>query len=278
MDVDFLIHHMLELKRHLHDSLIRTADLERRLDTMFRHGKVTDVDAEKQLYRQEVAQRDGQATKSPWIPYGQFAGTYKHHTPPVVGQQYTVFSPNGTWEMAVSFPFTWSNQFKSPSNKPDEHVTTYGDKYRLVERQDSRSFTLDKTKEVFSTDTITRTVNGGNTPKDSNGPNADQGDNDQVASGSSVTQEEKKITSKTPGVTIVHDEKSYSMTAAEELNFTATNRITLTVGGSNIVIEPAKATITSPEIATDGLTRLGSPNAGIQVELVTGPASKVFGV
>jgi phage baseplate assembly protein V len=227
---------------------MRSADLARRLDNMFRPGKVTDVDTKKQLYRQEIAEQDGTPVKSAWIPYGQIAGDYKSHTPPTKGQQMWMLSPNGDARQAVGVPMTWSDDQKSPSEKEDEHVHTYGDKYRLKEKKDERTFTLDKAQQSFKDNKITSSVNGGNTPKDSNGAKADDGNgqNDQAASGSSITQEEKTITHKTPSTTIVHGEKEYSITASD--------KITFTVGGSEFELTPQGFTIVA---AQDGVVAVG---------------------
>ena len=91
-----------------------------------RFGKITDVDAKKQQYRQEVGvDGDGKAVKSPWIPYGQHAGLFKSHNPPSVGQQMIMLSPDGDFNQAMGLPMTWSDNNKSPGDKPDEHVTTF---------------------------------------------------------------------------------------------------------------------------------------------------------
>lgn len=106
----------------------RIADLERRLENSYRHGPVTDVDAEKQLVRLAIGKGpDGTVQKSPWVPYGQFAGKLKVHTPPTVGQNMTVMSPSGSLEAAVALPFTWNDEHDSPSEAEDENVIVYGD-------------------------------------------------------------------------------------------------------------------------------------------------------
>lgn len=125
--------------------LMRVAEVERRNDTMFRHGKVTDVDTEKQVARIEIGERDGKPVKSAWVPYGQIAGAYKSHQPPSVGQQMTMFAPNGEVRQAVLLPFTWSDENKSPSDKADEHVDTFGDKWKWTRKKDLFHIELDKT-------------------------------------------------------------------------------------------------------------------------------------
>lgn len=116
--------------------LMRVSEIERRNDNTVRHGKVTDVDAEKQLARIEIGERDGKPVKSAWLSYAQLAGDYKSHTPPTKGQQMTLFAPNGEIRQGVLLPFTWSNDNPSPSDKADEHVDTYGDKWKLTRKKD----------------------------------------------------------------------------------------------------------------------------------------------
>ena len=124
------------LARELASLRRRIADLERRQENSARHGAVTDVDAEKQLVRLAIGKGpDGTVQKSAWIPYGQFAGALKVHTPPTVGQNMSMFAPGGSIEQAVALPFTWNDDNESPSDKEDENVITYGD-VRLTLKED----------------------------------------------------------------------------------------------------------------------------------------------
>jgi len=144
----------------------RVMQLEDRHDKTLRHGKVTDVDPKKQLARMEIGNQDGTTVKSPWLPYGQFAGPdssdqsssggiggqsgggqsggssgqrqspkAKYHTPPFVGQQMSVFSPNGEFRQGIILPFTWHKKATSPSQSGDEHVTRW-DKLRETRKAD----------------------------------------------------------------------------------------------------------------------------------------------
>ncbi|MFL9828924.1 phage baseplate assembly protein V [Rhodoplanes sp. SY1] len=134
-----------ELIREIVALKTRIADMERRVDNTIRHGKVTDVDPKKQRARIEIGERDGTPVKSAWVPYAQFAGPdgengkgkgLKHHSPPFVGQQLTMFAPNGEVRQAVLLPFTWHEKAKSPSDKGDEHVVAW-DKMRVTRKADS---------------------------------------------------------------------------------------------------------------------------------------------
>jgi phage baseplate assembly protein V len=112
------------------------ADLKRRADTTVRHGKVAKVDAEKHRVKLTIGGTEKEPQESPWVPYGQIAGALKVHTPPSVGQQMTLFAPTGDFRQAVALPLTWSDENKSPSDKPDEHVLTF-ENVKIVVKKDS---------------------------------------------------------------------------------------------------------------------------------------------
>ena len=135
----------------------RVAECERRMDSSVRHGKVTDVDTKKQLARIEIGERDGTPLKSAWVPYAQLAGDYKSHRPPTKGQQMTLFAPNGEIRQAMLLPFTWSDQNKSPSDKDDEHVDTYG-KLKIVRKKDGFVISVGDTEFEMTTDSINLTA------------------------------------------------------------------------------------------------------------------------
>lgn len=106
----------------------RVAEIERRLENQMRHGTVKEVDAKKGLMRLTVGKDlQGAEQLSPWIPYGQHMGDWKFHNPPSVGQTFTMFSPSGDFRQAQAIPLMQSDKNKSPSDKPDEHVITYGE-------------------------------------------------------------------------------------------------------------------------------------------------------
>jgi phage baseplate assembly protein gpV len=120
---------LLEIHDALGDLYARHADLEARLERMFRKGKVTDVDAVNGLYRQEIGLDDnGQTVKSPWLPYSQIAGARKSHSPPSVGEQYLLINPDGSpdFTQGLGVPHGWYSANPSPSTNPGADVTTRG--------------------------------------------------------------------------------------------------------------------------------------------------------
>jgi len=126
---------------HLVRLWAEVAELKRRQANVVRHGPVKEVDAKKRICRVQL-NPDGdkeQPFKTAWIPYAQFAGDYKFHNPPTVGQNVTVFAPGGELSQAVALPFTWSDQFPSPSEKQDEHIVTFG-KTKITIKKDLLEF------------------------------------------------------------------------------------------------------------------------------------------
>ena len=109
------------------DIFNRLAALERRVAGMIRHGTVAEVNAAEGWVRLDMGEGDSGKLISPKVPYGQFAGALKVHTPPSVGQTMTMVSPGGDPRQAVALPMTWSNQNASPSGSESENVVTFGD-------------------------------------------------------------------------------------------------------------------------------------------------------
>ena len=73
----------------------RVADIERRLRSQTRVGKVVEVDAAEGLARVQINDGD-QPFVTGWIPWEEpAAGANKTHNPPSVGQQVRIFSETG---------------------------------------------------------------------------------------------------------------------------------------------------------------------------------------
>lgn len=106
----------------------RVTDLERRVSGVMRHGTVDQVDPALQRMRIDFGPSHGGQGRflSPWVPYTQFSGALRVHTPPTVGQQFTVMSPTGDFQQAVAVPLTHHASNPSPSTAGDENVITYG--------------------------------------------------------------------------------------------------------------------------------------------------------
>ena len=115
--------------RELVELAARIAELERRFSGMMRHGTVTEVDTNTQRIRLDFGPAHGTSGRflSPWIPYAQFSGALRVHTPPSVGQQFTAMSPNGDFQQAVAVPLTHSSANPSPSTAANQNVVRFGD-------------------------------------------------------------------------------------------------------------------------------------------------------
>lgn len=151
---------MMTLDEHLTQIWLEVAELKRRQANTIRHGRITDVDAEKQLVRLRLnPDEEKEEFKSAWIPYAQMAGPdegkeFKFHNPPAVGQHMTVFAPGGELGQAMAVPFTWHEKAVSPSTKKDEHVMTFG-KFTMTIKKDSVVIALGNTKVTWKEDELT---------------------------------------------------------------------------------------------------------------------------
>lgn len=129
IDLTALERALRALQEHTADLIAGHAGLEARIERMFRKGKVTDVDPVKGLYRQEIGlDDDGNAVKSPWLPYSQVAGGRKVHSPPSVGEQYLLVNPDGSpdFTQGLGVPHGWYDANPSPSTAADQTVATQG--------------------------------------------------------------------------------------------------------------------------------------------------------
>lgn len=109
------------------DALLeRITRLERNQSSAVLYGTVSDVDTSKQRVRVKLGESDGEAVKTPWIPYQQTAGALKIHSPPSVGQQMRVISPGGMLENGMADPMTWSNASPTPNTNGGENQITFG--------------------------------------------------------------------------------------------------------------------------------------------------------
>ena len=135
---------------------MRVADHERRLSGMFIHGTVAEVDIARKRMRMDLGEATtGGRFLGPWTPYAQWAGALSVHTPPTVGQQFTMMCPTGDLQQAVALPLTWSDQFPSPSDVLEENVLTYGN-VRIELRDGQTIMTVgDEATVDVTTDTIT---------------------------------------------------------------------------------------------------------------------------
>ena len=112
------------------EALTRIAEVERKIDNMFRHGPVTErkkIEG-RWFVRMRVGGRDDDPFLSPWVPYvspnGGPQGLNVHRVPKE-GEQLTLLSPAGDFQQGVATSLFWSNQHPPPSDEPDAVVITH---------------------------------------------------------------------------------------------------------------------------------------------------------
>ena len=115
--------------------LIRIAELERKLDSLFRHGPVHDrnkIDGHW-FVRLKIGGTEQEPFLSPWIPCsspnGGPAGLNVHRVP-ATGEQLTMLSPAGDPRQAVAASLFWSDDHPPPSEDGDAVTITHS-KFRL---------------------------------------------------------------------------------------------------------------------------------------------------
>jgi phage baseplate assembly protein gpV len=147
--------------RELVELVSRVAELERRFAGVLRHGTVAEVDPERQRVRLDLGPAHGAEGRflSPWVPYAQFSGALRVHTPPTVGQQLTAMSPSGDFQQAVALPLTHHSGNPSPSKAGDENVMTYGN-VRMTLADDLVRVVVSGTRLELSSAKVTLSMGG----------------------------------------------------------------------------------------------------------------------
>jgi len=113
-------------ERALLSALADIAEIKRRMEGMIARGTVHSVDAAAGTVRLRVGGTDSEPFLTAPIPYAQSMGALKLHSPPSVGQQMTAFNDGGDYAQGLAIPMTQSDANKSPSDKGNEHVLSFG--------------------------------------------------------------------------------------------------------------------------------------------------------
>jgi phage baseplate assembly protein gpV len=71
----------------------------------------------------------------------------------------SMFAPNGEVRQGLLVPMTWSDQNPSPSDKADEHVTTFG-QLKIVEKADSYVVSIGSVEIELTTSDVNITAPG----------------------------------------------------------------------------------------------------------------------
>lgn len=175
---------------------MRVAENERRLSGMFLHGTVAEIDIGRKRIRMDLGEATtGGRFVGPWVPYSQWAGALAVHTPPTVGQQFTMLCPTGDLQQAVAIPLTWSDNFASPSDLLPENIITYGNVTIELRDEQTKVGVGDEATVDVTTDTITVSHTDSSVEMTADQIEAKQG-------GSTVTMVENQITAETGGSTV----------------------------------------------------------------------------
>jgi phage baseplate assembly protein gpV len=138
--------------------LTRIAELERKLDSLFRHGPVYERRKIEGCWfvRLKIGGTEEEPFLSPWIPYsspnGGQAGLNVHRVP-ARGEQLTMLSPAGDFRQAVATSLFWSNDHPPPSEDEDA-VTITHPKFRLDLKDGTLKIETSENVDIKSTQTI----------------------------------------------------------------------------------------------------------------------------
>lgn len=127
-----------------------------------RVGTISKADAQKGYQINFGNDAEGKPIPSPWFPHPEQGGTHKTWQPMPEGQIVYAICPGGDPRQGFIVPKGgFSDQNKPPSESLEEHVETYGDKFRKVTNKDGVTYSWgDKTSYKFGKDGIIHTVDG----------------------------------------------------------------------------------------------------------------------
>ena len=146
------------MSMELLEVLTRVAELERKLDSMFRHGPVHErkkIEG-RWFVRLKVGGTGDEPFLSPWIPYSSPNGGPQGlnvHRVPAEGEQLTMLSPAGDFRQAVATSLFWSDDHPPPSEDEDA-VTITHPKFRLDLKDGTLKIETSENVDIKSTQTI----------------------------------------------------------------------------------------------------------------------------
>lgn len=114
------------IERHLVNQAIEIRELRRRVLNTMREGKVVEHHDEKRLIKVDVGPQD-QPVITPWIEWGERAGSVKTFSRPSIGERVLVSSPDGelgTASRAIAGGFSADNE--NPAGNDGELLMTIG--------------------------------------------------------------------------------------------------------------------------------------------------------
>ena len=132
------------------EALTRIAEIERKIDNLFRHGPVAErkkIEG-RWFVRMRIGGSDEEPFLSPWVPYvspnGGPEGLNVHRVPKE-GEQLTLLSPAGDFQQGVATSLFWSDKHPPPSDDPDAVVITHP-KFKLTLKDGN--LTIENSEEI----------------------------------------------------------------------------------------------------------------------------------
>ena len=138
--------------------LTRVAEVERKLDSLFRHGPVYErkkIEG-RWFVRLKIGGTAQEPFLSPWIPYSSPNGGPQGlnvHRVPAKGEQLTMLSPAGDFRQAVATSLFWSDNHPPPSEDEDA-VTITHPKFRLDLKDGTLKIETSENVDIKSNQTI----------------------------------------------------------------------------------------------------------------------------
>jgi len=115
------------------------AELARRLANLIRKGKVE----ERQLAPPRVRVRMGELLTA-WLPwFGNRAGADRDWSPPSVGEQVVVFSPDGDPAQGIVLPGLYTTEFAAPDDSGDTRGMELSDGARFFYNAETHELLID---------------------------------------------------------------------------------------------------------------------------------------
>lgn len=133
------------------DIIHQIQELDRRVQSMVRFGRVKEVNPQ----RAQVRFEDGAVQTSDWVDWQEpGSGRVRSWTAPKVGQEVVILSPSGELGQAIAMPGSYNRENRAPSSDPDEHVMAQTDDVRISMKGNAVTFKLGGTTIVMSADGV----------------------------------------------------------------------------------------------------------------------------
>ncbi|EDY85446.1 phage baseplate assembly protein [gamma proteobacterium HTCC5015] len=161
------------------------AELLRLLNNIVRTGTITEVDAQSAKAR--VKTGDNDTTWLPWL--ASRAATTAHWSPPQIGEQVVLLSPEGDLSQAIIITGLYSDANPAPSSNINAHRREFPDGTHVEYDHQAHTLTIDIRGDVslVVTGNVDLIVDGDLTAEVGGSLLADVGDTAAITAGSTAT-------------------------------------------------------------------------------------------